>query len=234
MGIAHNRCLDLLRRRKVRIGIEGDSSAAPEPAAAPESHARLHVPAALERLVLKLPPKERACMLLKEVFEYSLEETAAVVGSTLGGVKAALHRGRAKLVDTREAERPSRPPSAEDLRVLHLYVERFNQRDWNGVLELTRADARLDVADAYKGPFTESSGYFSNYQRATIPWRLAVGFVDGEPVVLTLRETRDEQWTPASATRISLRDRHIAEIRDYGHCPWVLSAATSVEVSTSH
>jgi RNA polymerase sigma-70 factor (ECF subfamily) len=27
MGIAHNRCLDLLRRRKVRIGIEGDSSA---------------------------------------------------------------------------------------------------------------------------------------------------------------------------------------------------------------
>ena len=31
---------------------------------------------AVERLVLTLPPKERACVLLKDVFDYSLEEIA--------------------------------------------------------------------------------------------------------------------------------------------------------------
>src|SRR5438128_12601423 len=50
-----------------------------------------------ERLVLTLPPKERACVLLKEVFEYSLEEIAELIGSSVGAVKSALNRGRSKL-----------------------------------------------------------------------------------------------------------------------------------------
>ena len=44
----------------------------------------------VEHLVLALPPKERACVLLKDVFDYSLEEIAALVDSTVGGVKAYL------------------------------------------------------------------------------------------------------------------------------------------------
>ena len=47
--------------------------------------------------MLTLPPKERACVLLKDVFDYSLEEIAELVDSTVGGVKAALNRGRSKL-----------------------------------------------------------------------------------------------------------------------------------------
>jgi DNA-directed RNA polymerase specialized sigma24 family protein len=40
---------------------------------------------------------ERACVLLKDVLDYRLAEIAEVVESTLGGVNAALHWGRAKL-----------------------------------------------------------------------------------------------------------------------------------------
>jgi RNA polymerase sigma-70 factor (ECF subfamily) len=40
---------------------------------------------AVEHLVLTLPPKERACALLKDVFDYSLEEIAELVDSTVGG-----------------------------------------------------------------------------------------------------------------------------------------------------
>ena len=47
--------------------------------------------------MIHLPPKERACVLLKDVFDHSLEEIAGLVNSTVGGVKAALNRGRAKL-----------------------------------------------------------------------------------------------------------------------------------------
>jgi RNA polymerase sigma-70 factor, ECF subfamily len=63
----------------------------------PPDLAHLNVRPAVERLVTSLPPMERACVLLKDVFEYSLEEISELVGSTVGGVKSALKRGRMKL-----------------------------------------------------------------------------------------------------------------------------------------
>src|SRR3979411_1928838 len=62
----------------------------------------LGVGRAVEHLVMSLPPKERACVLLKDVFEYTLEEIAELVSSTVGGVKAALNRGRSKLAASPE------------------------------------------------------------------------------------------------------------------------------------
>jgi len=90
--IAHNRCVDFLRRRGVREEAEAG-------APTPDSVVTVDPPGpalgrALEHLVLTLPPMERACVLLKDVFDYSLEDIAELVGSTVGGVKAALHRGR--------------------------------------------------------------------------------------------------------------------------------------------
>src|SRR4029434_7937060 len=55
---------------------------------------------AVEHLVITLSPMERACVLLKDVFDYSLAEIAELVDSTVGGVKAALSRGRGKLKTT--------------------------------------------------------------------------------------------------------------------------------------
>jgi RNA polymerase sigma-70 factor (ECF subfamily) len=40
---------------------------------------------------------ERACILLKDVFDDSLEEVTDLVASTVGGVKPALNKGRSKL-----------------------------------------------------------------------------------------------------------------------------------------
>ena len=158
---------------------------------------------AVEHLVLSLPPKERACVLLKDVFDYSLEEIAELVDSTVGGVKAALHRGRAKLPASARAgsAAPART-SAEEARLLHLYVERFNRRDWDGLRELIAADARLRVADRFTGTVGESP-YFGNYERWPVPWRLAVGEVDGEPVVVILmnRDRRVEARKRSSASK---------------------------------
>src|SRR6266850_6856439 len=85
--IAHNRCIDFLRKRGVQVEAETaalspDSIEAAEPAV-------LGVGRAVEQLVMNLPPKERACVLLKDVFDYTLEEIAELVSSTVGGVKAA-------------------------------------------------------------------------------------------------------------------------------------------------
>jgi RNA polymerase sigma-70 factor (ECF subfamily) len=174
---------------------------------------------------------ERACVLLKDVFDYSLEEIAELVDSTLGGVKAALNRGRSKLASSPELPKPVRTASAEMLRVLRLYVERFNRRDWDGLRELITSDARLRVADRFSGQLSDSP-YFGRYERAMVPWRLALGEVDGQSALLILRQGADhDQWTPASIVRIDVADGCIVSVVDYTHCPWILPAAGSVSFS---
>lgn len=227
--IAHNRCIDFLRRRGVRVEAETASMAAdfvqpPDPLV-------LGVGRAVEQLVMSLPPMERACVLLKDVFDYTLEETAELVSSTVGGVKAALNRGRSKLAALPEPVKSHREVSPEFSRLLRLYVDRFNKRDWQAVRELIRADARLRVADRFAGPIDESP-YFGNYERQTVPWRLTVAEVDGELAIVVLRQHRD-MWSPDSVARLDVIDQQIASIADYTHCPWLLSAATSVVADPS-
>src|SRR5829696_8849772 len=104
--IAHNRCIDFLRSRGVRE--DAESGAELPDVVWPDDPPGPALGRAVEHLVLTLPPMERACVLLKDVLDHSLEEIAPLVGSTVGGVKAALHRGRAKLATT-----PAPRPRAE-------------------------------------------------------------------------------------------------------------------------
>src|SRR6266852_1324857 len=152
--IAHNRCIDFLRRRKVRtdaelVVVKPDRVMPVDP----PGHS---LGRAVEHLVLALPPKERACVLLKDVFDYTLEEIAELVDSTVGGVKAALNRGRAKLASLPERPRAPAAVSEDASRILNLYVDRFNRRDWDGLRELISADARLQVADRFLGRLADS------------------------------------------------------------------------------
>jgi len=224
--IAHNRCIDFLRRREVR---EKAEAVAVEPdAVQPVDSSTLALDHAVERLVINLPPKERACILLKDVFDYSLEEIAQLVDSTVGGVKAALSRGRGKLATLPNEPRAKPAASQEVQELLRLYVDRFNRRDWEGVRELTSADARLRVADCFAGRLADSP-YFIEYERPVIPWRMALGEVDGETAIIILRDDA-EGVTPYSLIRLGVVGNRIVRITDYIKCPWILEAAASVTV----
>ena len=225
--IAHNQCIDFLRRREVRedaeVEVLVDDSVEPVEAV---GHG---LDRAIEHLVLSLPPKERACVLLKDVFEYSLEEIAELVDSTVGGVKAALNRGRTKLEALKRVGAVSRPMQrADPSPLLSLYLERFNRRDWDGLLELISADARLRVADRYLGDVA-SAPYYRNYATRPAPWRAVLGALDRETVIVVLQE-RHSQWVPASVVRLEERDAYVVRIVDYTHCPWVWSSADSLSV----
>ncbi len=226
--IAHNRCIDFLRKRGVRV--EAETAAMVPDAVNPVEPPALGLGRAVEHLVSSLPPKERACVLLKDVFDYSLEEIAELVDSTVGGVKAALIRGRAKLEASPASTKPSRAVDPELTRIMRLYVDRFNRRDWDGVRELISADARLTVADAFAGELVDAP-YFSNYERWSMPWRLTLGEVDGEPVVIILQRGTDT-WTPYSVVRFDVEGQQINRIRDYAHCPWLISIVDSVTISS--
>jgi RNA polymerase sigma-70 factor (ECF subfamily) len=222
--IAHNRCIDFLRRRGGRD--EAEATAAVPETILPTEPSSLGIGYALEHLVLTLPPKERACVLLKDIFDYTLEEIAEMVDSTIGGVKAALNRARTKLSASSPRPNATRPVSPELQRVMQLYVERFNRRDWEGVRQLISADARLNVADAFSGRLADAP-YFANWGRWSLPWKLAAGVVDGQLAVIVLQRGADT-WTPYSMVRLHLTEDHIDRIVDYAHCSWVIEAAASV------
>ena len=222
LRIAHNRCIDFLRRRRARR--EAEAEAGPLAWVDPPEATGKAIDRAIERLVIALPPKERACVLLKDVFDYSLEEIADLVESTTGGVKAALNRGRGKLATLTDVQRPDRKASKQELALLRLYIDRFNQRDWQGVRDLASADARLTVADCFAGRLADSP-YFVEYERPIVAWRMALGEADGETVVVILRD--DPQGAvPFSAIRVGIVGGRITSIADYIKCSWILETAS--------
>ena len=93
---ATNAWVDAMRRpaatimKNTNAGTVADAVAAasPEPGALHEAGSRL---------LVRLSPQERAALVLKEAFGLSLEETADTLGTSIGAIKAALHRGRDKL-----------------------------------------------------------------------------------------------------------------------------------------
>src|SRR5262245_22494135 len=170
--IAHNCCVDFLRRRGVREQAEREAAGAEADSTPPVEPLGATLGKAVEHLVLVLPPKERACVLLKDVFDQSLEEIAELVDSTVGGVKAALARGRSKLAARAPAAAVARVSTHEDAQLLRLYVDRFNRRDWDGLRALISADAQLQAVDRFIGRFDGAPGYFGNYERKPVSWQL--------------------------------------------------------------
>lgn len=223
--IAHHRCIDFLRRRRARR--EAEEGFADDGVIWPVEPAGRGANRAIEHLVLNLPPKERACLLLKDVFDYSLDEIAELVDSTVGGVKAALSRGRAKIAalpppSNASAAGRTRDPALSS--ILTRYVELFNRRDWDGVRALTSADARLRVSDCFDGLLSESP-YFVEFERAELAWRIEVSAVDGEPVLI-VSFRRDDHWRPQYPVRIETDGSAITAISDYHACPWILESVS--------
>jgi RNA polymerase sigma-70 factor (ECF subfamily) len=227
--IAHNKCVDFLRRerRQREDTVPYDEERGPESEAESVDPAGEPVDDALAALVAALPPKERACVLLKDVLDYPLAEIAGIVDSTLGGVKAALHRGRTKLRELHHV-----PSQAElDRRqrdLLESYVECFNRQDWDGLRRLIQADARVEIVGVTEFPVLEvGAPYFSNYSALPWEWKLSLARVDGEPLIVHWQKV-EGRWHPRAAVRLWWRDGKVARIRDYVHVGYLLDHARTV------
>jgi RNA polymerase sigma-70 factor (ECF subfamily) len=228
--IAHNKCIDFLRGQRhfealdlldPQHGLEEDRTMDDE-----LDH-RQRAGQALAHIVTALPPKERACVILKDVLEWSLEETAAATGASIGAVKAALHRGRSKLQDAERDGGPDVPVLARttaleprDRALVERYLAAFNRRDWDGVLAMLSDEARLEVVHRSEGPFRHSC-YFTNYGRLPWRWKLALVRVDGVESIVHLREV-DGAWQPHAIVQLAIAGDAITLVRDYVHVDYLL------------
>lgn len=221
--IAHNKCVDFLRRerRHLEDTVPYDDDDDDVPAAEQEESAPDDEPVseALAALVARLPPKERACVLLKDVLDYSLVEVADMADTSVGGVKAALHRGRVKLRALKTAPRQAEL-DRQQRALLESYVDIFNRRDWDALQRLIHADARIEIVGITEIP-AAGAPYFGNYLRLPWEWRLSLSRVDGEPVIVHWRKSGDD-WTPTTAVRLWWRDGKVTRIRDYVHVDYLL------------
>jgi len=134
--IATNLWIDIERKRKAER--ESLARELPDEASAPEATADLrHASAALFE---NLAPQERAALVLKEVFDLSLKETAEMLSTSENAVKAALHRGRSRLKD----ENPIRRHTASRALVDE-FVKRLDASDLNGLLVLMLDTATIEM-----------------------------------------------------------------------------------------
>ncbi|MCA9643317.1 MAG: sigma-70 family RNA polymerase sigma factor [Polyangiaceae bacterium] len=222
--IAHNKCIDFIRARQRQP--EHTEAAEGSYETPDQLEAQRATGEALEALLSLLPPKERAALLLKDVFDYSLLETAEIIDSSLAGVKAALHRGRSRLKAESSAGGVQRseaaPRSFPNRALLDAYVESFNAKDWGRLQTLIREDARLELVGFAELPL--GSSYQTNYAALPWEWRLGLGYVHGEPVVIHYRKYADG-WRPHSAIRVQVRDGQLAVVRDYVHIDYLLESS---------
>ena len=160
-------------------------------------------------------------MVLKDVLDWSLEETAEITGSSVGAVKAALHRGRAKLEAAANTEPEPRRLEPRHRALVERYIAAFNRQDWPGVQALVADEARLEVVHRSEGPLKDAS-YFVNYGRLRWRWKLELTQVDGVEAIVHFREI-DGVWQPHSMLQLGLKNDQIVLVRDYVHVDYLLA-----------
>jgi hypothetical protein len=99
-----NHCLDLLRRRKIVafLGFEN----APEVRDKKDSEKAINLgfSPVVARAMEKLPVKQKACLLMREMEELSYEDIAVALKLSMGSVKSNIHRAKAFLKEQLEKE----------------------------------------------------------------------------------------------------------------------------------
>jgi RNA polymerase sigma-70 factor (ECF subfamily) len=219
--IAHNRAIDHWRREQVRQAEPLDAAAelADELTREPDHLlARQQAVQAAISSFLELAPAQRACVILKDVLEHSLDDIAGELSMSVPAVKAALHRGRAALpVGTGAASADAPPPRAVS-PALRRYASLFSAHDWDGVRALLADDVKLDLVSRRKLAGREVGSYFTNYEGAR-DWHLTPAWLDGREVLGVRRDPSAAR--PGYVIVLTWRDGRVQTIRDYRYVPYI-------------
>jgi RNA polymerase sigma-70 factor (ECF subfamily) len=170
--IATNRCINALRAAGRRVPAEPTPPFSPpepnhrdevrwlqpcpdallegiiDPAPGPEAcyQAAESVELAVITALQRMPPRQVAVLLLRDVLGFSTGETAEMLAVTPAAVKGALQRARAALEAQRpRSVRPPRPNPAVERRITQVFAEAFTAGDIDTVLALLTDDAWLSM-----------------------------------------------------------------------------------------
>lgn len=231
--VASNLWIDRVRRARRELVLEAppESVTTSEPRAAREAGGTL---------LVQLSPQERAAVVLKDVFELSLEEIAEVLSTSTGAIKAALHRGRGRLALAEETT--ERAPRRE---ALDAFCAAFNAHDLERLTALLLDSATVEIVglvteygqDAPKDPETGSfAGTLQPItfdERGGVPDELLEGYRGTSPRC-EVREYRgtllllfwyEHEQGPLVRTLMTIEtdDDRIARVQNYFFSPDVIA-----------
>jgi len=224
--IAHNKAIDFLRREgRQQVEYADEFPVTEEP---DRPLARQEVLTCAVSLFLKLTPKQRSCVVLKDMMDYSLAEISELLGAGVPEIKAALHRGRERLRKLAAEVTPERAAAVneQDRELIQRYVDRFNARDYDAVRAMLSDEVRLDLVGRAQRRGAEVGQYFSRY--AEIPyWRFAMGTVEGRLAILgyDTRTPTTPQAKPSFFILLEWTEGQVSFIRDYVFAPYVIRDA---------
>jgi RNA polymerase sigma-70 factor (ECF subfamily) len=223
--IAHNAALDFLRRRNrqeaLHAGEEVEMIADPA-----DTITSRQIASASLRTFMRLPVAQRSSVVLTDVLGYSLREVCEVMDCSLPAVKAALHRGRARLRELASEPDDRLDPelSEADRDRLGVYVERFNARDFDAIRAMIADDVRLDLVNRTRlSGKAEVSRYFGNYSKVR-DWHLVPGLVEGHAAILVF-DPGDPGSGPKYFMLLQWSADKVATIRDFRHASYVIDGA---------
>jgi RNA polymerase sigma factor (sigma-70 family) len=223
--IAHNRALDLLRGRAIRMTepIEAASDVA-DPASPDPVEVLMRqeaVKTAVSRFA-ELPTLQRSVVILKDVLDEQLSEIAALLDLTVDAVKGHLARGRARLREINAQAGPPSEPRPASAAVAR-YVALFNQRDWNSLRTLLADDVKL-VQSTYplRVGAADVGMFFTIYARFE-GVRLAPAWLEDREVIAVFEDRADPK--PGYVMWLEWRDGRISFIRDYRYARYVIADA---------
>jgi RNA polymerase sigma-70 factor (ECF subfamily) len=216
---ATNLWIDQVRRREHEAASEPDP-----PAALPDAETLASVRDAGEALFGASAPQERAAVVLKDAFDFSLEEIAELLSTTVGAVKSALHRGRAKL---QEAPMSTLRGSAASKVLVDRFVAAFNARDVIALRDALLETVTVEVQGVGGGRGRAGEWADRSIEHATP--RTEPCLYHGEWIVLH----RTRRGRLVGVTRIEEADGGVSRVRSYGFAPDTV-AYVAAELGMEH
>jgi len=222
--IAHNSALDFIRSRAVRAAEPLEAAGELEDLNALDAlEATMRqeaVRTAVSRFV-ELPTAQRSVIILKDVLGHSLEEIAAMLETSVNGVKGHLARGRSRLKEINREPRPE-PVARASSPMVSRYATLFNSRDWQGLRAMLAADVKLNQAThPLRAGAADVGMFFSIYSRIDSV-RLVPAWLEGREVIAVFE---GDHTTADYLMRLEWRNDRITFIQDYRYARYVLECA---------
>ena len=217
--IATNACLDELRRRPRRAEpvqpfpderVEEAASPVYDPAARYAQREGMEL--ALLSAIQRLPGRQRAVLILRDVLGWTAPEVADLLDSTVAGVNSALQRARGTV--DRQLPEPAPPVAqATERELLRRYIDVWERDDVDGLVALVREDAVLRMPPR---PALHGAAAIARFLRETAARgdlrsiAMAPTRANGRPAVAMHRRTDAGTLEPDGILVLEVDDERIA------------------------
>jgi RNA polymerase sigma-70 factor (TIGR02960 family) len=235
--IATNVCLDMIRRSSRRVAAMHSFAEVPWLQPYPDRLLDEIAPSdeepdaiAVERETIELaflaamqvlPPRQRAALIVRDVFGWPASETAALLETSVAAANSAVQRARATMQEhlpARRADWPSGRASAEERALLEQFIEAHERCDVGAAIALASQDLRITMPPnpaCFKG--AESIGPLMSNAGRMGTWRLVPTRANRMPAAASyLRRPGDTEFRALKFDVLRIADGRIAEVTTFG------------------